>query len=379
MADQGTLPRVWALTGHKLGDKGQVLALAEALGWPFEVKSFAYRRTELITNLLCGPTLAGIVAARSSALGPPWPDLIITAGRRNEPVARWIQARAAEEGRAGDQRVRIVHLGRPWAPLDRFDLIVTTPQYKLPQRPNILHNETPLFRINRQRLEQEGARWRDRLAQLPRPLVALFIGGSSGAYVFDKAAAQRLAAQAQDLVGGLGGSLLVSTSARTPAATPEILAAGLTCPHSLYRWTAEAEDNPYFAYLALADQLIVTGDSMSMLTEACFTGKPVHIFDLGEGADAMRVGGGGRLRLLPRRWDRAHLKAHVNRLAIRLGPTRMIREIGWIHRQFIEAGAAVWLGDPFPAERSALSLDGLSRAVARVKELFTMAGDSGQG
>ena len=117
MVGCGKEPQVWGLTGHKLGDKAQVLALAEALGWPFELKSFAYRRTELLTNLLLGPTLAGIVPRRSSPLAPPWPDLIITAGRRNEPVARWIQAQAS------DRHVRIVHLGRPWATLDVFDLI----------------------------------------------------------------------------------------------------------------------------------------------------------------------------------------------------------------------------------------------------------------
>lgn len=362
-------PRVWVLTGHKLGDQAQVLALAEALGWPFELKRFAYRRTELLTNLLLGPTLAGTVPARSSRLEPPWPDLIVTAGRRNEPVARWIQAQADVPG-AGDQRVRIVHLGRPWAPLELFDLIVTTPQYALPERPNILHNSTPLFRINQPRLDEAAAAWKDRLSHLPKPLVALFVGGSSGAYVFDQSAARRLAAQADRLVKSLGGSLLISSSARTPGPALDILAEGISSPLDLFRWSPAAAENPYFAYLALAEQIIVTGDSMSMLTEACFTGKPVHIFDLGEGADGMRARGGARLRLLPLGWSRAHLKAHINRLAIRLGPARMTRDISWIHGLFIEAGSAVWLGDPFPAERSKVRLDGLSRAAARVEALF---------
>src|SRR5215470_16228684 len=114
-------PLIWVLTGYKAGDNAQVLALAEALGWPLAVKSFRYRRTELLTNLMLGPTLAGTVPTGSSVLAPPWPDLVITAGRRNEPVARWIEA-------ASGGTTRLVHLGRPWADPRHFDLVIATPQ-----------------------------------------------------------------------------------------------------------------------------------------------------------------------------------------------------------------------------------------------------------
>ncbi|MFZ0467325.1 MAG: ELM1/GtrOC1 family putative glycosyltransferase, partial [Thiogranum sp.] len=75
------VPRVWVLTGHKAGDNAQVIALAEALGWPYVVKRFRYRGWELLTNRLLGATLAGIDRDASSDLAPPWPDLVITAGR----------------------------------------------------------------------------------------------------------------------------------------------------------------------------------------------------------------------------------------------------------------------------------------------------------
>ena len=87
-------PRVWLMMGRKAGDNAQITALAEALGWPFEIKHLAFRRTELITNILAGPTLTGVIRDRSSPLAPPWPDLMISAGRRNEPACRWVQAQA---------------------------------------------------------------------------------------------------------------------------------------------------------------------------------------------------------------------------------------------------------------------------------------------
>ena len=200
------------MMGHKAGDNSQILALAEGLGWPFEIKHLVYRPTELLTNLLAPLTLLGIVRQKSSPLAPPWPDLIISAGRRNEPPCRWIQARA-------DKRVRLVHVGRPWALIENFDLVVTTPQYRLPRRPNVLHNTTPLQRVAHDRLREAAARWAPRLAHLPRPYTAVMIGGNAGPYVLDREAATLLGRAASAFARRRGGSLLVSTSARTPKET----------------------------------------------------------------------------------------------------------------------------------------------------------------
>jgi uncharacterized protein len=123
-------PRVWALAGNKAGNSNQVLALTEALGWPFEIKKFVYRAN--VSNLLLRATLAGIDNQQSSPVEPPWPDLVIVAGRLNEPIARWIKQQSPDT-------VRLVHVGRPWSSLDYFDLIVTTPQHSLPVRPNKTH------------------------------------------------------------------------------------------------------------------------------------------------------------------------------------------------------------------------------------------------
>src|SRR5690554_6857864 len=168
-------PRVWLLMGHRAGDNSQVQALGEALGWPFEIKRFVYQPWERLVNLPFASTLAGVVKERSSSLGPPWPDLVISAGRRNEPIARWIRRHA-------DRPVRLVHVGRPWAALESWDLVVTTPQYRLPRLANVLHNETPLHRVTPERLQEAAAVWEARLAHLPRPRIAVLAGGRSGPY-----------------------------------------------------------------------------------------------------------------------------------------------------------------------------------------------------
>ena len=245
-----------------------MLALAEALGWPFATRRMAYRPTELLTNRLLGVTLLGVDRGRSDALAPPWPELVITAGRRNEPVARWIQREAG-----GPERCRLVHVGRPWAPIEAFDLIVTTPQYALPRHPRILHTEAPMHRVSAAALAEAADRWRPRLADLPGPRIAVMLGGHVGPWTFDARKGRELGRQVDAMARELGGSLLVSTSARTPPDVVDAVAAELTAPHRLYRWRRDDPDNPYLGFLALADRIVVTSDSMSMLVEATATGQ----------------------------------------------------------------------------------------------------------
>jgi len=372
LSDLRHAPRVWLLMGNKAGDNTQVLALAEGLGWPYEVKRFVYGKYEFVPNLLLGRTLKGIVREQSSPIEAPWPDLVISAGRRNEPIARWIKQQAPD-------RVRIVHVGRPWGRLDEFDLIVTTPQYRLPVRPNVLHNKTPLHRVTSDRLALDAARWQDRLAHLPRPFIAVIVGGSSNPYTYDDAAALRLARAASELAKQRGGSLLITTSARTLPSSIDVLEQNVDAPAYLYRWAKDAPDNPYFAFLGLASEIIVTGDSMSMLAEACSTRKPVYIFDLGEGEKAMRPETAAAMRAAAsaaahdkapnRRFSWSKLGAFLYSQFMKVGPERFSRDIRIIHSYLVDSGRAVWLGDQFPLDRPRPPLDCLARAVARVRAL----------
>ncbi|MFC4351338.1 mitochondrial fission ELM1 family protein [Fodinicurvata halophila] len=356
------------MMGHRAGDNSQVLALAEALGWPYEIRRFAYRSYELLVNLTHGPTLAGTVPERSSHLEPPWPDLVISAGRRNEPICRWIQAQAKSE-----KQVKLIHIGRPWADFDRFDLVITTPQYRLPNHPRILQNKTPLHRVSSERLEADAEQWRGELQDMPSPYIALVIGGNSGPYSYDRAAARRLGEQASHLARQYGASLLVTTSARTRPDTIEVLKQTIDVPCYFYEWRPNAEANPYFAFLGLAERIIVTADSVSMMTEACATGKPVYLFDLGQGWRAMRrtlPGKHGFLdKYLRKPRDSFDFRAFVYLAGMYLGPKRITRDIRIIHDYLISSGRAVWLGEGHPLEFPP-PLEDISRAVQRVHALF---------
>jgi mitochondrial fission protein ELM1 len=325
---------VWCLLGRKAGDNTQVLALADELGWGYREKRILARPWELLTHLGLRVTLAGIDRGKSSPLEPPWPDLVITAGRRNEPVARWIQ-------RQSGGRTALVHIGRPWAPLSAWDLIVTTPQYFV--------------------------------GSLPRPWIAVLLGGDSGRFVFTPEKGARLGALCEELARVSGGALLVTDSPRTPRATGDALQARLGVPHRYHRW-GEAGPNPYRGLLCEADAFVVTGESMSMLAEASAMGRPLFIFDMGDGEAAW--------------WRLTHAwryKPLSHRLAMRYGPARMRRDVGRIQDALVEDGRAFWLSEDtlgdgaaaleaaetehLPAE--ALAQQELQHTAAAVRQLLT--------
>ena len=264
-------PRVWVLAGQRAGDRAQLIGLAQQLGWPFQVKELRYNLLNQLPNLLLGASKLSLNRGESSELAPPWPDLILDCGRRSVPVARWIHAQTA--GRSGR-----VHLGRPWAPYDWFDLIVSTPQYGLPPAPNLVQLTLPFHTVSAERLAAAGATWHQRLANLPRPWTAVLVGGNSTSHVFGPDAAVRLARQINAIANG--GALLISTSRRTPPAAADALRGAVTVPHYFHRWRENELDNPYLAFLDLADRMVVTSDSASMIAEACVAGKPVGLFAL---------------------------------------------------------------------------------------------------
>jgi len=361
------LPTVWILFGKGAGGNAQMVALAEALGWPYETKGIAYNNLNRIPNILLGASAISVDRARSAALEPPWPDLVIAGSRRSAPVARWIKKQSGG-------RTRLVHLMHTQVPWEHFDLVITTPQYRLPQRPNVLHNTGPLNPLPFERMEEAAGRWRERLGSLPRPWVALLVGGNSSAYVLDAPTAARLGGQASAAVRKSGGALLVSTSPRTPPDAADALAAAIDCPGHVYRWKRNDSDNPYLAFLSLADQFIVTADSASQLVEACQTGKPVQVFDW------TRRRPRSWLKRLLLRWSARRgdsssppqtLGERVFDWLVYLGLIKPPRDFGALRRVLRERGVLRDLGEPAAAERK--PFDDMERAVRRVRSLFDSA------
>ncbi len=353
-------PLIWALLGQKIGDNNQILALADSLGWRCVQKNLRYIELEIIPNRLLQVTLAGLKRKESAPMTPPFPDLVISAGRRNEPVARWIR-------RQTNGRCKLVHLGRPWAHPKFFDLIITTPQYDLGNAENILVNKLPLHRINQGVLKTAAKSWQATFSHLPRPWTGVFIGGDSATCRYNAAAIQKLARDSSQLAQNNKGSLLISSSARTPKGALPFFLSEINVPQFHFDADAPGTQNPYLAFLALADAFVVTAESISMLAEACSTNKPVYVFDVNRPlhqGDPTLVPAGVTLtsKKVSRAWG-TYLRNHF-------GPKRLRRRVEKIHEELLRLGRIQWLGDDTPHLGKSYTTQDLANATKGVRGLW---------
>ena len=346
-------PRVWLLLGDKVGDNRQVERVAAALGWPCAVKRLVFRPRWRQGKPPFLASLAAVDLRASDPLVPPWPDLILTIGRRPAMAALWLRRRSGG-------RTRIVLFGRPKRFFDRFALLVAPVQYGLPEHARVVRLGLPLIRLDRARLEAEAERWRARLAELPRPLTVLLVGGRTRPYRLDGAVASDLLERTVAAMPA-GGGLYVSTSRRTPAAVVRALRRDLPAGARLHGFGESGGENPYLALLALGDRFVVTGDSVSMLTEIASLGRPLAIYPLPEEARRLR------------RWQDALLRWPPTAALVRTLETSGLfgwpRDLGALHALLRARGWASRLGDP-PACGGPAPEDELERVVARIHALF---------
>jgi uncharacterized protein len=354
--------RIWLILGDKAGDNAQVRIVADGLGWPYAVKQLAFRAPYVIGKPRFRVSLHHVDPARSDPLEPPWPDLLLTVGRRPSMAALWV--REQTRGRA-----RLVVIGRPKRWLDRIDLVIAPPQFHLPRRENVLRLDLPLMRVDEAAVAAAAAAWRERCADLPRPLTALLVGGPTKPYRFDEAVARRLVDETLEVVRRDGGSLYATTSRRTPPAVVQALERSLPKDARLYRW-GDGGDNPYRALLGLADRFVVTGDSISMMVEVARLGRPLAIFALPEAPSSLRLRSalGQRLAALEGGPARAVLEP-VAELLFRLRIAKYARDLSEVHRRLYASGLAVPLGAPFQPPHRGVP-DDLARAVERVWALM---------
>ncbi len=270
-----SIDRCWVITDGKPGMENQCVGLAEALGLETEIKRVSLRPPWRQLSPYFRAFLRFAPASDCSEIAPPWPDLVIATGRQSVPVG--LRVRRTSRGRSF-----LVQIQDPVIDPRHFDLVIV-PAHDRVRGDNVIVTTGSMHRVTPAQLAEAGARHRARLAHLPEPRVAVLIGGDNAVYRLTPDRMRRLADQLAALARDHGHGLMVTPSRRTGAANEAILRKALAgLPAEIWDGTGE---NPYFAYLGLADAVIATADSVNMVSEAASTGKPVHIVDL-EGGSA---------------------------------------------------------------------------------------------
>lgn len=262
-------PLIWVLLDDRAGNRSQALGVADALDQPAQEKELRYGPAAKLPNLVLGASVTGLIKPSKDDLQAPWPGLVISAGRRTAPVARWIKAQSGGE-------TRLVQIMDPGSGRDDFDLICMLAHDQPDVATNTMVINGAPHVLTDHKLAAAAADWSNKLSVLQAPRIALMIGGSTRRKTFTTEMALELCERANKAAADADGTLMVTTSRRTGEVVDTISEA-LDTRTLLHRWDSD-DENPYAGYLALADAIIVTGESVSMCSESCATGKPVYIF-----------------------------------------------------------------------------------------------------
>jgi mitochondrial fission protein ELM1 len=264
-ANQALPPRAWALLGARRGDNNQVLALAEALNVPFEVKALRYNPLRHLQPGLLGATFRSLTVESRALVSCDWPDLTISTGHRSVPVVQAIR-------KASNGRTRSVHIGYPRISPKNFDLVVATPEYPIVDHPNLVRIPLALTRATAPPVDH-SVFWDVH----PSPRRLLVIGGPTLYWRLDPTDIQQAIEQLCLTAFADGGSVIVIGSPRTP---PKLLA-------QVDSWIEQAQVPSvlmrmdglpgYGALLAHADSVAVTADSVAMISDAVAAKKPVGL------------------------------------------------------------------------------------------------------
>jgi hypothetical protein len=261
--------KTWILTDGSVGMEAQGVAVAEAVGLPFSLKRVrvtgAMQFVPARLQIHLPPQLLLSSVSSNEPLQSPWPRFIISIGRRSVPIALAIKKISGAFA---------LHIQNPKVPPKLFDLIAA-PVHDDFQASNVITTFGSVHSVTAARLAEAGKRYLPQADSLPHPRIAVLLGGDSQAFSFPPDAAAALGGELAKLARDMKGALLVTPSRRTRAASLAALANAIKdVPHRVWDGTGE---NPYYAFLALADAIIVTEDSVNMVTEAAGTGKPVYV------------------------------------------------------------------------------------------------------
>ncbi len=361
----------WVLTDGLSEHRSQALALAAALRWPFEEKPLLFNALAALPNRLKGASAGTLQAASRAALRAPWPDLLIVAGRRAAPSARWI----GEQSRGLTRLVFVGDAGGEVA--EDFDALVTPRHARLWAHPHRIETLLPLSSLSPQNLADAGRGRPDRFDGLPRPWIAFFVGWDGDRRALDVAMARRIGDDLARFAAELGGALRVLPGPHLSGEAAGELAKASGGVLEVGGRHARAEEG-HFADLAEADLVVVGGEGEAVIGEAAATGKPLYIYPL----PARRPGVLGRLsdwlvaRALscpPNRRGTTRPQQGLEYVCARLvagGYVRATPRPAMLHQALFERSIAVPFGRPLPDNRPEPRQE-TEQVAAQLKSLLT--------
>ncbi|MBL0941779.1 MAG: mitochondrial fission ELM1 family protein [Alphaproteobacteria bacterium] len=264
----------------KVGTGNQCLGLASALGFasPTIIEISAQWPWRYLSSKFWLYPLKAVKTQEGAALRPPWPDVIIAAGRASA-------APAAEIRKRSRNKTFVIQLQNPYLRPELFNIVVA-PAHDQLEGENVIVTTGALHPLKEDIISQAAIKFEKQFSSLKRPFVAVLIGGTNKRYKLTPTVITSLAEQLKVMLKTYKVGLAITPSRRTEPKNYKVLQEHFK-DLPVYIWNGQSE-NPYLAMLGLAQTIIVTADSVSMISEACATGKPVYVFPLPGGSAMSR-------------------------------------------------------------------------------------------
>ena len=267
---QMPMAKIWVISDGTAGMLAQSLALVQAMEMDFhDVRIFASPIYRLFPQLGAVPFMPISPRRSDRKLGPPWPEVVITCGKRMAGAALAIKRLSGGE-------TKLVHIQDPRIDPSYFDVMVVPEHDDLASKgyEHVIPSRGALNRLRHQDIKKQAKSVKRTMRKSAQPITAVMVGGHNRRYKAEVADFKKLASDIRQFAQKHNRFLYIIGSRRTPKkgldAMQEVLS---DWPHQI--WNGEG-DNPYPGVLGLAEDVIVTSDSVNMTCEACFTGLPVY-------------------------------------------------------------------------------------------------------
>jgi mitochondrial fission protein ELM1 len=269
---------IWILDDGRPGTVSQSIGLAEAIGFSetHKIIKLDYGFFAALPNFFLSDSLLGLTnqCARKFKNQTHFPRLIISAGRRCAPIALHFKKKSQNKS-------KVIQIMNPNLDFKKFDLVVLPKHDGFSEKdfPNLVTTIGALTKVDEKIIAQEQEKFSSWFRNFKKTKIALIVGGSSKGGEFELESAIRLAKNSSNVAKNMDATLLILNSRRTSPALTQAIKSNLDCNFKFFDFEETKNNNPYLAILGESDFFIITGDSVSMISECCSTGKPTYIFD----------------------------------------------------------------------------------------------------
>jgi len=270
-------PKILILADNRIGTYSQAVALAQESGLEYEILFLEYNFLAILPNLFFPQSIIRLKKlSKLKILSLPFkPYYIISAGRRLAPVALYLKNILLKKYNFCP---KIIQIMRPEINFNKFDFVII-PQHDEPNPPYPSNLILSLGSLCKNNINFDDNHNFKIIEDFKKPIFSLLIGGSSNKTKFTISSAQKLIDKSLKISQKYNASLIILNSRRTDFEINNFIKKTINKDIIFYDYNLLKNNNPYNKIISISDLFIISGDSVSMISECCSTGKPVLIFD----------------------------------------------------------------------------------------------------